>query len=58
MREQSVATNLEPAIGLEPMTCASRVRNPHRRMSRLQSHMLREARQFASPGSHPLHQMW
>ena len=48
---------LEPAIGLEPMTCALRERNPHRRMNRLQSHVLREARQFTSPGSHPVHQM-
>jgi len=48
---------LEPAIGLEPMTCALRERNPHHRLNRLQSHVLREARQFASPGSHTLHQM-
>src|SRR5713226_634520 len=48
---------LEPAIGPEPMTCALRERSPHHRLNRLQSRLPREARQFASPDSHEMHQM-
>jgi hypothetical protein len=56
-RSSEPLISLEPALGLEPLTCALRERSPHRRLSRLQSHLLREARQFAYPGSHPSHQM-
>jgi hypothetical protein len=43
--------NLEPAIGLEPMTCALRVRHPMSLRSRQLSHYAQNPNVF---DSHPL----